>query len=104
MNIALHRYDHADPSVLRLLTHITKELKKLADKFDGFVEDLAAQRTVVDGVVALLLRLDEQLAEAQDDPEQIAVIRAGFAEQRQRLADAIANVPPVPVAVPKSNK
>lgn len=98
ITFTIHRYDHADPSVMRLLTHIAKELKTLADKFDVLVEEVAAERTVVDGVVALLERLDEELADAKDDPAQIEAIRSGLQEQRQRIADAV--VAHTPAAAP----
>lgn len=90
MTIRIEIVHRADTSgIMSILTYIVKEIKKLADKFDVLVEEVAAERTVVDSVVALLLKLDEQLADAKDDPAQIEAIRSGLAEQRQRIADAV---------------
>lgn len=59
-------------------------------KFDALVAEVAAIRGVVPSVVALLNKLDEQLADAKDDPEQIEAIRTDLAASRQQIADAVA--------------
>lgn len=89
MKFDVHIYNHPDRTVLTVLSRLERMMKTLADKFDVLIEEVAAERTVVDGVVTLLERLDEQLGEAKNDPEQIEAIRTDLAAQRQRLADAV---------------
>lgn len=89
MKLDVHIYNHPDRTALAVLGRLERMVKTLADKFDVLVEEVAAEKTVIDGVVTLLERLDEQLADAKDDPEQIEAIRTDLAAQRQRLADAV---------------
>ena len=93
----VHRYDNV---VMGALKQLMKGQRLMADKFDVLVAEVAAVRSVADGVVLLLVKLDERLADAKDDPEQIEAIRTELAAERQRLADAVvahtpADVPPV---------
>ena len=63
-------------------------------KFQPLVDEVSSLRTVNDSAIALIDGMVEAVRAAQDDPDEIAEVLAGFEAERNRLAAAVtANTP-----------
>lgn len=88
-----------------ILTDIQRKVNKLMATVDDLVSDVAAQKTVIDGLDTLLANIAAQIAalkSTQTDPEtaaKIDALHASVTENTGRIqADIIANTDQPPVA------
>lgn len=77
-----------DQALVLLTSLITQETRIMAT-LDDIVADVAAEKTVVDGVVVLLDALAAQLAAAGLDQAKLTQLHNDILAQKQALADAV---------------
>lgn len=93
------------PSLRTLINNLTLKLEKLMATVDDLVSDVAAQKTVIDGLDTLLANIAAQIAalkSTQTDPEtaaKIDALHASVTENTGRIqADIVANTDQPPAA------
>lgn len=93
------------PSLRSLIITLTAKVNKLMATVDDLVSDVAAQKTVIDGLDTLLANIAAQIAalkSSQTDPDtaaKIDALHASVTENTGRIqADIVANTAPTPPA------
>lgn len=88
------------PSLRSLIITLTAKVNKLMATVDDLVSDVAAQKTVIDGLDTLLANIAAQIAalkSSQTDPDtaaKIDALHASVTENTGRIqADIVANTP-----------
>lgn len=91
------------PSLRSLIITLTAKVNKLMATVDDLVSDVAAQKTVIDGLDTLLANIAAQIAalkSSQTDPDtaaKIDALHASVTENTGRIqADIVANTPAAP--------
>lgn len=110
MRIDIYHHHVPDPSLLRWLTRINNNVEKLMSDIDDFVtlatSRIAAQKTQIDGVAALLASIKHQLADALAGENlspaaktKLAAIMPALETNTAEITDAInANTDAAPIA------
>lgn len=91
----LDAIDQIDERLATIQDLIQKETLHMSAELDALTAAVANNNDVVESALTLISGLRDQLLAAGTDPVALQALADSLAAEDQKLADAVANVPPV---------